>query len=823
MKAVIMAGGEGTRLRPLTCDRPKPMVPLMNRPMMEHVLELLKKHGFSDICVTLQYMPEAIKDYFQDGSSWGVSLNYFVEEVPLGTAGSVKNASSFLDETFLVASGDALTDIDLGQALEFHRKKGAMATLVLTPVEEPLEYGVVITREDGRITRFLEKPGWGEVFSDTVNTGIYILEPEALDYFEPGVKFDFSRDLFPLLMEKGEDVFGFVGQGYWCDIGNLQQYWQSHLDVLGGKARLGLEEKPAPGGPWWVGEGVVISPGAQITGPALVGRDCHIGPGARIMEYSVLGPGTVVGEGASLKRSVCWKNVVLGDKVEARGAVLCDRVRLEAGTSVFQGAVIGEESLLGKNCLVKPGVKIWPYKQVEEGTILQESLVWGECPGKNLFGRQGIQGKVNRDITPELCAKIGNAWGSLLKKDSPVTASCDQGRASWMLKQAFISGLLAAGLTVVDLGETLIPVVRTAIKGLGAGGGIHLQASRQAGEEISLRLLGPEGLDLSRDQERKVDQAVQREDFLRVRVREVGEVLPPPRDYGEVYRESLLGYREELPGSRGYRVVLGGTSPLVERVLLPVLEGLQVDYRVSPPRPGEEAPFTRQGMQERVRELKGALDRQGEGALGALIGPGGEDLVLVLPGGKVVQGDSYLALVSRVIFHQDPGGTVVVPVNAPEVIEAMARGYQGRVVRTRHSPSALMEELWKRGLHQQASFLFDAPAALVKLLAFMAREDLSPARLAPLVPPSYLSRKTIRCPWGARGKVMRMLVEENRGKEVEMLDGIKIRHPGGWALVLPDSQEPCYQVYGEGHDQETSEMLIDLYGEKIKEYQGMQP
>jgi len=222
MKAIIMAGGEGSRLRPLTCGRPKPMVPVLNRPVMSYIIELLKEHGITDIGVTLQYQPEIIRDYFANGAEYGVNLQYFVEEVPLGTAGSVKNASDFLDETFMVISGDALTDLALSRAVEFHKQQGSIATLVLTRVDCPLEYGVVITDKNGRITQFLEKPGWSEVFSDTVNTGIYVLEPEVLDYFNPGQKFDFSQDLFPLLLKNRKPLFGLVLSGYWCDIGTLK-------------------------------------------------------------------------------------------------------------------------------------------------------------------------------------------------------------------------------------------------------------------------------------------------------------------------------------------------------------------------------------------------------------------------------------------------------------------------------------------------------------------------------------------------------------------------------------------------------------------------
>ena len=192
-----MAGGEGTRLRPLTCNLPKPMVPVLNRPMMEHILNLLKKYQLTEIANTLWYMPEVIQDYFGDGSEWNVAMHYFIEDKPLGTAGSVKNAQKFLDEAFVVISGDSLTDIDLNKAIHFHREKGALATLVLTKVANPLSYGVVITNEQGRITQFLEKPSWSQVFSDTVNTGIYILEPEVLNYIPQETKYDLARTYFP--------------------------------------------------------------------------------------------------------------------------------------------------------------------------------------------------------------------------------------------------------------------------------------------------------------------------------------------------------------------------------------------------------------------------------------------------------------------------------------------------------------------------------------------------------------------------------------------------------------------------------------------------
>ncbi len=221
MKAVIMAGGEGTRLRPVTCGIPKPMVPVLNKPVMEYTLELLKEHNITEVAATLAYFPAVITDYFGDGGDFGIKLKYYIEHTPLGTGGSVKNAEDFLSDTFIIISGDALTDIDLERAVKFHREKSSKATLVLKRVSVPLEYGVVITDENGKITSFMEKPSWGEVFSDTINTGIYILEPEVLDYYKKGDNFDFSKDLFPKLLNDNIPMYGYVTKDYWNDIGDL--------------------------------------------------------------------------------------------------------------------------------------------------------------------------------------------------------------------------------------------------------------------------------------------------------------------------------------------------------------------------------------------------------------------------------------------------------------------------------------------------------------------------------------------------------------------------------------------------------------------------
>src|SRR5580704_13048441 len=288
MKAVIMAGGEGTRLRPLTSNAPKPLLPIANRPMMEHVINLLKKHGFDDIVVTVGYRANAIRTYFGDGAEFGVRIVYAAEETPLGTAGSVRNAMAELTETFLVISGDVVTDMDLGAIVEFHHRRSALVTIGLKAMENPLEFGIVITRGDGSIERFHEKPTWSQVFSDTINTGVYVLEPQIFEYIDGDRASDFSSDIFPALLEAGKPLYGCVTEGYWEDVGTAEAYVRVHQDVLDERVALEIPGFRLGDG-IWLGEGSEIDPKAKVQGPVVIGDYCRVEPNAHIREYTVLG------------------------------------------------------------------------------------------------------------------------------------------------------------------------------------------------------------------------------------------------------------------------------------------------------------------------------------------------------------------------------------------------------------------------------------------------------------------------------------------------------------------------------------------------------
>ncbi|MGH9207571.1 MAG: sugar phosphate nucleotidyltransferase, partial [Acidimicrobiales bacterium] len=394
MKAVIMAGGEGTRLRPLTSNQPKPMLPLGNRPMMEHIVALLKRHGFDEIVVTVAFLANAIRTYFGDGSEFGVRIVYAAEESPLGTAGSVRNAMDKLNERFLVISGDVLTDIDLSAVVAYHESKQAAVTIALKAMDNPLEFGIVITREDGSIERFLEKPTWGQVFSDTINTGIYVLEPGVFDFIPEGKPSDFSSEVFPALLEAGEPLYGYVADGYWEDVGTIEAYIKAHQDVLDQHVDVDIPGFPLRHGVW-LGEGAEVDPSATIDSPAVIGDYCRIGSDAHLAEYTVLGSNVRVRGNAYLQRAIVHDNAYLGAGVRLRGCVLGRSTDMRGGARCEEGVVVGDECFIGEHAIINPGVKVYPSKIVEAGAIVNSSIVWESRGARNLFGRLGVAGLAN--------------------------------------------------------------------------------------------------------------------------------------------------------------------------------------------------------------------------------------------------------------------------------------------------------------------------------------------------------------------------------------------------------------------------------------------
>lgn len=832
MKAVVMAGGEGSRLRPITINRPKPMVPLVDRPVMAHIFELLKRHGITDVVVTVQYLANYIQDYFGDGSSYGVNIEYVVEETPLGTAGSVKHAEHLLSDPFLVISGDAFTDIDLGSAIAFHEVHNASATLVLKRVPNPLQYGVVVTDHDSHIHQFLEKPGWGDVVSDTVNTGIYIIDPRVLDTIPRTGTTDWSKDIFPKLLAAGDPLFGYVADGYWTDIGDIGEYIRATADYLHGRVNLPRVGEHIGGDIWTEGE-VEIAPDARLYGPVFLGYGAKIKGGVTVYGPSVIRDYTIVDTGATIDRSIIWRNSYIGERAELSGVVAMRQSNIKRRAVLFEGAVIGDHTVVNAGAVINAGVKIWPSKEIDEGATVTNSIVWGSQGRRVLFGRSGITGLVNIDITPEFCAQLGAAYGTLLPKNSTVLINRDVHPAPRMLKRAIISGLPSAGINVADSSTAPIPVARYMVGATGAVGGIHVRQSPLDNRVVDIKFFDRSGLDIGNVLQRAIENMYFREDYRRVYLDEIGRI-----GYQEDIRETYLkGFYDALhlptfdaDGHRFKLVIDYGNTNTSEMMSL-MLRRLRCDTVELNANVDEtrifQTPDQWEGGMEQLRAIVPVVGAD----LGVRIDAGGEKVFVVDDQGRRMDELHLLAAFTDLALRMRPGSTVAVPVDAPCAFEHIAARYDGHIVRTKASLSVLMHT----GAHHRDYLLLgdgegnmifpqfhpavDGLYATAKLIELLAAAHTKLSHVLDALPAWQMCRERVPCRWEHKGKVMRLLNERLADQQPSQIDGIKLTLGDAWVLILPDPEGPFFHVMAEGSHQDEAVHLCAEYSDLVRQLQ----
>jgi mannose-1-phosphate guanylyltransferase / phosphomannomutase len=819
LKAVVMAGGEGTRLRPLTGNQPKPMVPVFNKPIMEYIIELLRDHRMTDIVVTLQFMPQMIKNYFGDGADLGVNLSYAIEQHPLGTAGSVKNAADHLKDTFLVISGDALTDIDLGALLAFHKAKRSMATIALKRVENPLEFGVVIANEGGQIERFLEKPTWGEVFSDTINTGIYVLEPEVFDYIPENEVVDFSKEVFPKLLEEGRPLYGFVADGYWCDIGNYEQYVQAHQDLMKGKAKLkppGIKMKKDV----WVEEGAYIDPSADISGPVVIGQHARIERNAEVHEFSVLGHNVVLKAGAHVHRSIVWENTYVGVQAHLHGCVVAKNCDVKSGARIEQGVVVGDECVIGENAVINHDVKIYPFKTVDSGAVINSSIIWETRGMRTLFGKEGVTGLVGIDLTPDLAVRLAMAYGTSLSKGSEVAVSGDASWASRMIKRSVIAGLNSAGIHCRDLRFAGAPINRFSVHSGRGIGGVDIRLSPVDPQILHINFFDSHGLDISQGDQRNIERYFFRGDFRRVYYTEIGRVTFPARST-EYYAHGLRkAIDAKLINNSNFKLILDYANGSAALTFPVIMGGLSCEVvALNAHSEEEKIALSREEQEGRLLELERTV-RMFKADLGMVVSSAGDKVHIVDDQGqRLSQSQALLVLVELLSKHGE-AGKIALPLSVSSLAEEIAGRHSRVILRTKMSQRALMDAAGRRDVmfagSQEGGYIFpkflpgyDAAITLCKLLELLAREGRPLSAVRAELPDVVVAQKNAYCPWEQKGLVMRKLIERAKDKNVQMLDGIKMFEDNGWVLVAPDPDEPLFRAFAESDQAEVAAGKVD--------------
>jgi mannose-1-phosphate guanylyltransferase/phosphomannomutase len=827
MKAVVMAGGQGTRLRPLTSNQPKPMLPIVGRPMMEHIIRLARAHGFTDIVATVQFLASIVRNFFGDGSDLGVGLSYVTEQEPLGTAGSVKNAQDRLDDRFLVLSGDALTDVDLTDLVRFHEEKGAAVTVTLKAVDDPLEFGIVILDEDGRVDRFLEKPGWGEVFSDTINTGIYVMEREVLDHIPEDREFDFSKDLFPRLLDQGLPIYGYVTDRYWTDVGNLSAYMSAHRAVLDREVEVEISGFELEGGVW-LGEGANLDPEVELVGPVYLGENAHVEAGATLREYTVLGRGVVVKSGAFLHRAVVHDHAYVGATASIRGAVLGRNSDLKFGSRLEDGVVVADECHIGEGVVVNPHVKIYPFKSVDPGAIVSKSIVWQSGGAKSLFAERGVTGLMNVDITPEMALRLALAYASMMPKASALVACRDATKAARILKRAMVAGVNAGGLECHDVELVPTPVARFYARTARAMGGFAVRSAPGDPAAVEIQFFDERGIDIDAGTQRQLERTFYRDDLRRVFHHDIGELNFPARGR-EYYTRGLADAVDiDRIRKREPKLVVDygfGGAALTGPTILGRVGGevLAVNAVLDP----ERVVVSATDAAARLEGLR-RLVRSSGAELGVAIDSPGERVRLVDGTGRVLdESEALLAMVS-LVCRTTASPRVAVPVSVTRVVDEIAAGEGGEVIRTRISPAALMRAAdqgdvdfagGERGGYIFPGFLpaFDALMSLMKLLELLALAETDLADVVGSLPPIHLTRLDVPVPWEAKGAVMRRLSEQLEGWSLENVDGVKASRGRDWALVVPHAQDPVIRVWAEAGSDEGASALAQEIGAMVEE------
>ena len=765
LKAIIMAGGEGSRLRPLTCDCPKPMLRLMGRPLMEHAIRLIQKYGIHEIGATLGYQPDAITDYFGDGDTLGVSLRYYIEKTPLGTAGSVRRAKDFLDERFIVLSGDGVTDFDLGAAVRFHESRKALATLVLVKSGSPQEYGMVVTDPDGRIRAFHEKPGRSDIYSDRINTGIYILEPEILDRIPEDRPYDFGHDLFPALVREGLPVYGCTASGYWCDVGDVGAYLRVHADAMDGRIHL---EDLAP-----AVEGALLEPGCTLEAPVFVAPGAHIAAGARIGAYSVIGPGCYIAPGASVKRSILFPGARIESGAQLRGCVVGANAAVGEGAQLYEESVVGSCSRVGARAVLPPGVKLWPQKALPEGERPDANIVWGSRREQRFVaGALLLESPAQTARAAQSCVAEMKLGELLIGRAGSTVAD-----AMW---HAAAAGAMAQGAQVVDAGVCTLPQLRHALKALRADAALMVEEDR-----LTPLLAG--GARLPERTQRAILKLFERGDFSGP----FSGITRPMRSAGATDAAYVADAAAEFRA---------------DPACAPAIALFAQDAQL---RDLAERAFIRAGL--RVRGAWSADERTPEpDEIAVELCSDGEQAILSDVHGALTEVERQLACAW--VALERGASRLILPLHATRAIDALAARRSVHAVYLPGEHALWMAETVEKE-PAQFDLQFDGLRFALAFLSALTARGMSLEQWRLQMPTAYRSSREVQVPAAESGRLLHALAETSTG--AEMGGGVRLPRSDGWAWLAPDDAGAGLRIVAESANMEAAQELCAFFDREL--------
>lgn len=764
MKAVIMAGGQGTRLKPLTCTAPKPMMTLLGRPVIDYTLDLLEENGFSEAYITLKYLGDMIKNHIisQDRK---IKINFVTENEYLGTAGGVKNALQSTDEPFLVISGDALCDYRLDRIMEYHRANDCHATIVTAKVADPSEYGVVCAEHDGRIKGFIEKPSFTQAVSNNANTGIYVLGSECLDMIPNNTASDFSRDIFPQMLKGEMRVFSYPAEGYWCDIGDFDSYRRCQHDMLDGKVNIKIPVT-------YKNITAESDSNMKILPPCHIGQNVTAGRNVIIGPYTVIGDGCKIDDNAKVHDSIIGKENYIGKTSKLNSVITGNNCSFLKNVSAFENCVVADRVNVGSDCVLSSGVRIWPNRNVRGGLTVSENVKY-TVSKSSLFDEQGIKGTGGVDMTAEKCGLIGSAAGST-SYGGKVGIACDGKPLSRAMLMSLAGGLLSVGSRVWSFDDCLMPQLYFYTSYCSLDSGIYVSSEEN---KISLSIFAQGGLSIPATVRREIERRITDRSF-KVCDHNNCKNLADMSGVGIMYQRALLGQCRD--GLEGTSVHLKSPNEKIAMILHDALS---------------------------------RLGGKSGGNTVITVSDNGLSLTACENGGEVLGTQTILAICC--MYEAKTGHDIAIPFDAPSVIDAVAEKYSRRVYRYLSNPSSAeshtvselaKEQLWAR----------DALFLCFRLLGVMAASGMSLTELKDSLPKYSTVNKTAKfsSPFYELYTVFGD-ISPSFGTGGE---GVEIRLENARAIIIPETADGSLKIISESISAETAESLCDDIMNRINEY-----
>jgi len=831
MKAVVMAGGFGTRIQPLTNSRPKPMLPVVNRPMMENTMLTLRDLGIKDFIVLLYFKPEVIQEYFGDGSDFGMNITYVIPDDDYGTAGAVKLAQEHIgDENFIIISGDLVTDFDFQKIFDYHEEKQSKLTITLTSVENPLEFGVVIANDDGKIEKFLEKPSWGEVFSDTINTGIYIIEPEILEYIPKGDNFDFAKDLFPLLMREGVELMAGNATGYWRDVGNPDSYREVHEDIMSDRVSFNMPGNMTkyPDGELYSLEPYRLDSSVEIIGKVVLGKNVTIGKRTKLKNV-VIGDNVSIGEDSKISNSIIWESIDIAKGCKIDMGVICNNNTIEKNCKMTAGVIVAEWCEIGELVTVEKDITIWPNKKIESASIVSSNVILGSRYKNSIFENGMVVGKSNVELSCEMSTKLAEAFGAQLPVGSTILVGRDDHKGSRMLKRAFVGGMLAAGVNVIDTLSIPSSILRFKLaRNSDYIAGVYFRQQREDTTATVITFYNDESLRINSDLAKKIEKSYFKDGFRRVDFSQIGEVVENYNFINDInYENSIIdSFETRLFKCVDCRVAVDTMHGLSSEILPKILNKLKIDNIIlNNYRDDHQLANFQSLVKKSSKDMENIVSSLGMD-VGFLIYPYGQRLDMVCNDGKILSMQSALQVVLTLMnmdSSPDDKKRVFLPTWAPDIIEydnlEIEKGKYANFTKDQLQKYDLIATVDGNFAFTEFSIYRDSMYATIKILEMIVKHGIKLSELVANLDEFYYKQTKIECRQSLKGKMMRKFLEDAKDKRSSSADGVKIWiDETDWILMIPDQYTDHLNIYIQAIDEDRGESILAEYGNKIKEW-----